>query len=742
MKRVTLISLIVFGLSVLSSADNELGTNTEAEQHLKKANELLKSMDYEAAIAEYSKVVSMSSNSNIAQDAQYWIGQSYFRSGQFDAALSAFQKLLDEYPASKAIPATKLMLERVQQAKKNKSLFQAARKGDIEQVKSLISKGADVNAKNRWGYTPLYSALFNKHKDTMRFLVNNGGDVNHVPKGDYPLLHYAIWRKDMEFAKLLVNNGADFKLKDQDGWSAFRYAVDCANRELVDFLIANGVKVSDFHFAAWRGDLDDVKRFVNQGVDVNVKDDQLNWTPLHWATFTAQRNVAEFLIAKGADVNAGGDWNSTPLHYAVAHGHRELVEFLLAKGAEINKETSSGKTPLYDAVRVDNRDIVELLIASGADIEAKNEDGQAPLHLAANRGYKEILELLLEGGADIDAREDQWGNTALHNAAVRGQKEIVELLIDKGADVEARNGNGSTPLPLTAAYSNHEDYIEVVKLLLDKGANIETRGHADSTPLQAAAYVGRKEVAELLLARGAKIDTAASKFFGTATHQAMRGDQEDMVRWCISKGLDIPPLHQAAYFGERDKVQSLLSNGADVNHKDVVNYTPLHCAVLGRKKEIVQLLLEKGADLEAGDCASATPLFLACSQAYLDMVKVLVDNSAEVNSGAFKGLDWGPMHIDKDWTNLHTAAFQGHVDVVKYLLSKGANIYTRCTGLTALHFAAQGNKKGHIEIIECLLDKGIDVNLKDDEERTALDHAKEKNSTKIVELLRKRGAKE
>ncbi len=166
MKRVTLISLkvcwilvIVPGLSVLSFADTESGTNTEAEQHFKKANELLKRMDYEAAIAEYNKVVTMSSNSKIAQDAQYWIGQSYFRAGQFDVALSAFQKLLDEYPASKTIPATKLMMKQVQQAKKTKSLFEAVRKGDIEQVKKLIAQGADVNASVKDGsWTPLLGA--------------------------------------------------------------------------------------------------------------------------------------------------------------------------------------------------------------------------------------------------------------------------------------------------------------------------------------------------------------------------------------------------------------------------------------------------------------------------------------------------------------------------------------------------------------------------------------------------------
>ena len=58
--------------------------------------------------------------------------------GQFDAALSAFQKLLDEYPTSKTIPTTKPAIERVQQAKKNRALFEAVKFGDIEKIKLNI----------------------------------------------------------------------------------------------------------------------------------------------------------------------------------------------------------------------------------------------------------------------------------------------------------------------------------------------------------------------------------------------------------------------------------------------------------------------------------------------------------------------------------------------------------------------------------------------------------------------------
>ncbi len=154
-----LILVIVPGISTLTLADIASETNTKAEQYFEKANELLKLANYDAAIAEYKKVINISSNTKIAQNAQYWIGQSYFRAGQYDAALSTFQKLLDEYPASTIILSTKLMIERVQQAKKIKSLFETVRKGDIEQVKKLISQGADVNnVKDPNGMTLLQKA--------------------------------------------------------------------------------------------------------------------------------------------------------------------------------------------------------------------------------------------------------------------------------------------------------------------------------------------------------------------------------------------------------------------------------------------------------------------------------------------------------------------------------------------------------------------------------------------------------
>jgi len=133
MKKIAIFPVLVIVLVISVSAKTE--TIPEAEQHFEKANELLKRMDYEAAIAEYGKVINLSSGSKVAQDAQYWIGQSHLRAGQFDAAQATFAKLIEQYPSSAIIPVTKLMVERVEQAKKDdkiiRSMSDAADKGFI-----------------------------------------------------------------------------------------------------------------------------------------------------------------------------------------------------------------------------------------------------------------------------------------------------------------------------------------------------------------------------------------------------------------------------------------------------------------------------------------------------------------------------------------------------------------------------------------------------------------------------------
>ena len=127
MKKIAFFSLaicttlaIVWGIFALPPADVASDTSKKAEQHFEKAVERIRQLMYEDAIAELEQVITLVPKSKIAHDAQYWIGQAYFRAGQFDAALSTFEKLTEEYPESAITPVTLLMVERVRKAKENK----------------------------------------------------------------------------------------------------------------------------------------------------------------------------------------------------------------------------------------------------------------------------------------------------------------------------------------------------------------------------------------------------------------------------------------------------------------------------------------------------------------------------------------------------------------------------------------------------------------------------------------------
>ena len=150
---------------------------------------------------------------------------------------------------------------------------------------------------------------------------------------------------------------------------------------------------------------------------------------------------------------------------------------------------------------------VKSLIKDSPDLVfSKDEDGFTPLHLAAANGYKDIAELLLASKADIEAK-DKSRSTPLHQAVASGAEhsDLVEVLIAHKADVNAADTNGLTPLH----YATLADNGKIAKLLLIHGAHPDIRDKVDgNTPLIIAAGKGYKDVAEVLLANGADVNTA------------------------------------------------------------------------------------------------------------------------------------------------------------------------------------------------------------------------------------------
>ena len=188
----------------------------------------------------------------------------------------------------------------------------------------------------------------------------------------------------------------------------------------------------DIHDAAEVGDIEKVKQFLAAGTDINTKDNSQQ-TPLHYAA-KGQKELAKFLIEKGAAVNARGPQELTPLFIATMEGKKEIVELLLTKGADVHAKDFVFTTALHFAARIGHEDVAELLITRSADVNAKMEDGRTPLLMAAIGEQKEIAELLISNGAQVNATAKNGNRllTALDEAIETNQTELANLLRKHG----------------------------------------------------------------------------------------------------------------------------------------------------------------------------------------------------------------------------------------------------------------------------------------------------------------------
>jgi cytohesin len=299
----------------------------------------------------------------------------------------------------------------------------AAAIGNISEIKSIISRGVNVNVRQDWSpTTALHRAVENGHVQTVALLISKGADIN---------------------------------VKDKSGMTPIEYAIREDYNDILELLVARGAEAPSIHVAARMGDLNRVKAFLEKGIDIDVKNTQ-NQTPLHCAAEEGHKEVVKLLLAHGADVNAGAWYQRTAAEFAMRKDHTEIVELLISKGADIS--------PLHFALYAKDKAKAESLIKSGADINKRTPYGTTPLHRAVKAGFRDIARLLINKGAGVNAK-DNWGWTPLHGA-VYGNKEMVELLITRGANVNARDGARRTPL----WYAKSKRYPEIVELLKKHGA--------------------------------------------------------------------------------------------------------------------------------------------------------------------------------------------------------------------------------------------------------------------------------
>jgi ankyrin repeat protein len=347
----------------------------------------------------------------------------------------------------------------------NRRFVEAVRGKDADGVRFLLAQGASADAPDDRGWTGLMYAAHAGDEKTVTLLLRHGAQVNARNKaGVTPLILAALSQNDpSEIVGLLLRRGAAVNARDHTGGSALNYAVDAGNRASVRALLRAGAQTN------MRGTLGEL--------------------PLSQAVRHNDRSLVQMLLRAGASVNATEQDGTTPLLIAagqVAFGQGDpfLPRLLLQNGANVNAATKEGTTPLLAA-----RDLatVKLLLDHGADVRAHDRWNRTAFVNAVMDGDLSRARLLLARGATV---RDKPNGEALLLSLVRemaqggvptseGRNATLRLLIRQGVNVNARDAEGQTPLMIAAGWGR----VELVALLLDLGARVNLRDRQGRTAL-------------------------------------------------------------------------------------------------------------------------------------------------------------------------------------------------------------------------------------------------------------------
>ena len=245
------------------------------------------------------------------------------------------------------------------------------------------------------------------------------------------------------------------------------------------------------HDAAKVGNIELINQHLETGVDVNSKD-EIGFTPLHYIASGSQLEIAKLLIDKGANVNAKDLDGGTPLHAATpSNQSTKIVELLVQKGANVNAKNNNGETPL-DKLGSSNwsTSTEDILRENGGKTSQELKSAEANTKASLGESPKE---------AQAEATAFDGSDISIFLAADAGNIGAVKKHLASGEDVNAQDPELATPLHY-AALKGHK---EVAELLIEKGATVNALG-VHGTPLDNAIGQNRTETADLLRKHGGK----------------------------------------------------------------------------------------------------------------------------------------------------------------------------------------------------------------------------------------------
>jgi ankyrin repeat protein len=492
--------------------------------------------------------------------------------------------------------------------------------GDLDTIKNLVARDPNLIECEYEYFRPIRFAVRENQRAVVDFLLASGADSAYEA-GD-SLLQIARERGYTELVALL-----EAKLREQ-----FHVRPEGA-------AIAAAIKARD---AA------QVRALLEKQPELIHAADERSNQPIHWAVMTRQIGLIDYLLARGANINAVRPDGLRPIHLTngdyhyrgwrdvpsiALQRHEVLIGYLLARGADYDLSTA---TKFGDLDRV--RELLDQDPALLGHVPAYSYYTGVALRNAAGAGHLEVVKLLLDRGADPNLPEPgiapQGG--ALHAAIGGKHYEIVRLLLERGANPNAEVESSGNCLYMAKHVGAPK---EVIELIASYGgamgaelADVETLAamlHANPQ-LPVGQRLDNPNMARLILRYQPDI---LKRSPDPTPWWSLGSPAPEFVRWAIERGLDpnrrnwlgITLLHRCAAKGAIDAAAVLLEAGADIDAIETEwSSTPLGWAAREGNQEMVQWLLKRGANPNLpGDEPWASPSVWAKRRGHAEIIELL-----------------------------------------------------------------------------------------------------------------------
>jgi ankyrin repeat protein len=446
----------------------------------------------------------------------------------------------------------------------DRRLVDAAKRGDMATVRTLLKQHVDVNVAQGDGATALHWVAHWGDLETASLLIRAGANVNAANDYGVTPLALACTNGDAALVEALLKAGANANARAASGETVLMRCARTGNTVAVKALLA-------------------------RDADVQAKDDKQGQTALMWAASQNHVDVVRALVERGANVQARTGAPSL----TKASGSPVLAD---ASDPPLAKPHGEGFTPVLFAAREGARAALEVLLANGGNVNDTAADGSSVLHVALANGHWDLAPWLLDRGADPNA--DGPGYTPLHwavgswgygfltdlhkyewaGARGPGKLEMVKTLLDHGANPNARmkkgglrtgttGDGGALRLPGASAFvvAGLSSNAAVMRALLAAGADPGLTTDDGTTALMTAAGFGKGP---------------------RSVNETPYSDALETTKVVVETGLDVnatnqageTALHGTAYFGADNIAQFLADHGAQVNARNQLGLTPMTVA--------------------------------------------------------------------------------------------------------------------------------------------------------------------